>query len=180
MAANPPLEVLRLTNNHLDDNDAVMIARALKQNTNLDILCIDQNDITDTGRDAIRTAIFDSTSLNAMADSNHSCRIMGIKDFYVKNNVGGDSNVNRGRKIYSLLSSWHKEGVNVRHLNSEFDDDELKLVPKVLESVHHCAEYCYSPEGKLHYGVHPLSITYEILRNWKMPSLYEKNGQQNR
>jgi Ran GTPase-activating protein (RanGAP) involved in mRNA processing and transport len=78
LATNPPLEVLLLANKHLDDNDATLIARALKRNTNLQRLRLDENDITDVGRDALRNAIFDSTSLNSLADSNHTCYIDGI------------------------------------------------------------------------------------------------------
>ena len=34
LATNPPLESLYLANNNLDDNDAVLVARALKSNKN--------------------------------------------------------------------------------------------------------------------------------------------------
>ena len=58
------------------------------------------------------------------------------------------------------------------HLNLEFgnedeDDDSLKLVPRVLESVHRYS-YVYRPNT-----AQPLSIMYEILRSWKIPELYE-------
>ena len=55
----------------------------------------------------------------------------------VGDNMFDDSKVNRGRKIYNLLSSRNREGMNVHHLDSEFEDhSSLKLVPKVLECVH--------------------------------------------
>ena len=66
LATNPPLNRLVLTNNHLDDNDAVLIARSLKRNTNLRRLGLGHNGITDIGRDALSSTIFDSTSLNAV------------------------------------------------------------------------------------------------------------------
>ena len=85
-----------------------------------------------------------------------------------------DSKANRERKIYSLLSARNREGVNVQHLDAEFEDEEsLKLVPKVLESAHMYARYASSSDAML---VHPLSVMYEILRSWKMPILYENNG----
>ena len=77
--------------------------------------------------------------------------------------------MNRGRKIYRLLDSRHWEGTNVQHLDAEFGDESLKLVPKVLEAVNVYAEYGDE-------DVHPLSLMYEIMRSWKMPSLYEHNG----
>jgi hypothetical protein len=171
LAGNPPLTHLHLAKNHLDDSDAILIARALKRNTNLEQLVLAQNDITDTGRDALRKVIFDSTSLNALAASNHSCQIWGIDLDDVSNNRRDHTSVvNRGRKIYSLLSSRHWEGTNVHHLDAEFEDDSLKLVSNILECVHIYAEDA-SPDFTD--AVCPLSIMYEILRSWKMPTLYE-------
>ena len=76
------------------------------------------------------------------------------------------------RKMYHLLSVRNRDENNVHHFNLEFGDDDendesLKLVPKVLESVHRYGQWeCtdYMP---------PLSVVYEILRGWKMPELYE-------
>ena len=175
LVTNPPLKDLFLENNLLDDKDALQIAHALKQNTKLQNISLGQNDITDIGRDALRNVIFDTTSLNTVANSNHSCSIEGLGfegyndvDFHVDNPYA-----RRGKKIYSLLTSRHREGINVRHLNSEFDDESLKLVPKVLESVHHYDTYTIPGARN---RVHPLSLIYEILRGWKMPTLYENNG----
>ena len=172
MARNPPLTHLYLAGNHLDDNDAVTIARALKQNTNLRRLHLVQNDITETGRVELRNTIYDSTSLNAVANSNHRCNIEEIDGVDVSNNRHANLKVNRGRKIYSLLSSRHREGTNVRHLDSEFSEDSFKLVPKALECANTYAGYV-DPSAS---AVHPLSIMYEIMRSWKMPALYENNG----
>jgi hypothetical protein len=82
--------------------------------------------------------------------------------------------VNRGRKIYSLISSRNREGTNVHHLDAEIDEDSLKLVPRVLKCVNIYAGY--SAEDVVEGYVHPLSNMYEILRSWKMPTLYENNG----
>ena len=101
--------------------------------------------------------------MNAVADSNHTCDID-----IASCNDPDKLKANKGEKIYYLLSAMHRDGVNVRHLESEFEDDSLKLVPKVLESVNIYAEY-----GSSTGDVHPLSIMYEILRSWKMPTLYE-------
>ena len=171
LATNPPLKYLNLAKNHLDDNDAVMIACALKRNTKLQGLRLGQNDFTEEGgRAALRNAIYDSTSLKSVAGSNHSCSIVGIGFDHINNEKYSQVKVNRGRKIFNLLSSRHREGTNVRHLDSEFDDESLKLVPKVLDCVNNYAEHGSTDD------VHPLSIVYEILRSWKMPTLYENNG----
>ena len=175
VATNPPLENLFLRNNHLDDNDAVMISRALKQNTNLRRLTLGENDISDIGRDALSKVIFDPPSLNTLSDSNHSCCIEGIGVDDI-NLLGICTKTRRARKIYSGLACRNEEGINVHHLDSEFDDDDsLKVVPKVLECVHIYDGYCGPHRAQ---SVHPLSIVFSILRNWKMPTLYENNGAQ--
>ena len=165
---NPPLKNLFLSANKLNDNDAILIAKALKKNTNLEHLYLFDNDITGIGNEALSNAIYDTTSLNSLAVCNHTCKIYG---------VGGDPpldylNIRAGareRKIYHLLSLRNREGINVRHLNTEFDEDEdsLKLAPKVLENISQLVR----PNGVRF--VHPLSIMYEVIRSWKMPELFE-------
>ncbi|KAL9184624.1 hypothetical protein ACHAXT_012594 [Thalassiosira profunda] len=164
LASNPPLRYLFLQSNNLDDTDARLIADALKHNTNLRGLHLEDNDITETGRSALENAMYDRTSLNSAARSNHTCRVYRLSSW----NNSQDQRVNRRSKIYRLLSSRNEEGTNVHHLNMELDDDSLKLVPRVLESVHNYAE------GTSTIDAHPLSIFFELLRGWKMPALYER------
>ena len=110
-----------------------------------------------------------------MSDCNHTCRIEGIDlDSVLGNRPETTPLDNRRRKLYHLISLRNREGSNVRHLNSEFGDEDedeitLKLVPRVLERVHHYYSNGYRPSCWT-----PLSITYEILRGWKMPELYEQ------
>ena len=102
---------------------------------------------------------FDSTLLEVLADSNHSCSIKGLDFDDISNNLSRFDSENRGRKIYSLLSSRNRVGVNVQRLDSEFDGDSLKLVPKVLECVN-----IYNRHSENH-DVQSLSIIYELLRS---------------
>ena len=57
LATNPPLKYLFLANNHLNDDDAVLIAHALKRNTNLQHLRLSDNDITCIGLTALNNMI---------------------------------------------------------------------------------------------------------------------------
>ena len=171
---NPPLMELSLKSNNLNDDDAILISRALKHNTNLKILNLSGNSITEVGNGALRKAVNGPTSLNTVSDSNHTCFIDGIDFGDSPKNYRHTARYNRSRKLYHLLSVRNREGSNVRHLNLEFgdendeDDDSIKLVPKVLESIHH---YHYA---SLMGCAKPLSIIYEIMRSWKMPELYER------
>ncbi|KAL7537176.1 hypothetical protein ACHAXR_007645 [Thalassiosira sp. AJA248-18] len=172
LATNPPLKYMNLENNHLNDNDAELIAASLIQNCNLESLSLEGNEITSVGCDALRHVVFDSTSLNSVADSNHSCYIGGL-DFGGIPNNWNNSKRNRRMKIYYLLSSRNREGSNAHHLDSDIGEESLKLAPEVLQCVNHCSG-CEQDEVRQDDGVvKPLSIIYEILRNWRMPSLYE-------
>ena len=176
IARNPPLKELCLESTNLNDEDVVLIARALKHNSNLSDLYLGGNNITEIGFTALRNAVYDPTSLNTVSDSNHTCYISNVDfgDNALQNFSPSNTN-NRARKMYYLLSLRNREGSNVNHLNLEFgdendDEDSIKLVPKVLDSVIH---YSHEQEGNAAW-VPPLSIMFEVMRSWKMPELYER------
>ena len=179
LAENPPLQTLRLEDNSLRDIDARVIADGLKHNTNLRELHLGENlEITDIGRNALRKAIFDRSSLAAVVSSNHTCclwephcRLDATQD-----NAQESPGQNLSVKMYALLSSWNKEGTNVHHLRSEIGgDDVVNLMPRIFERIVRSARIVI-PEGdeplEVNGGVvPPLSVVYEILRNWKLPPL---------
>ena len=131
LASNPPLRSLYLQNNILNDNDDILIARALKHNTNLEELCLARrnNNVTEVGSRALRKAVYDDTSLNSVSDSNLTCSIDGVafRTFSIPNNYR-NTNLNRRRKIFNLLSARNAEERRRSRCS--------KLIPKVLESVY--------------------------------------------
>ena len=180
IASNPPLRYLYLADNNLNDDDITLIATALKGNTNLECLRLQNNTgITHIGKEALSKAVYDITNLNSISDCNHTCHIpfdgsmnIPIGCSNSKSNLTSSSERRRA-KIYHLLSIRNREGSNVKHLNLEFDnegeeDNSLKLVPKVLEAVY--------KHSTVQGFIYPLSIIYEIMRGWKMPELYEKRS----
>lgn len=101
--------------------------------------------------------------MNAVADSNHICAIQGVGiEPSLINNSSKTKQVNRDRKIYSLLSTRCHEGTNASYLEQELGEDGLKFAPRILGFISS-------------YQMHatPLAIMYDILRNWRMPELYE-------
>ena len=193
LATNPPLSELHLEHNKLDDKDALLIASALKQNTHLTHLFLEGNDFTEVGRQSLCDAVFDSTSLNAAASSNHTCFVGEVKGqsigiryglfdghrFSIDNDPH-DQSLNRGTKIYSMLLSRNEEGSNAQHLDVEFGDDSIKVAPKVLEAVHslhslHLRKLGRWVRRKRHRLPTSLSITFEILRDWLVTELCECN-----
>ncbi|EJK48487.1 hypothetical protein THAOC_32710 [Thalassiosira oceanica] len=167
LATNPQLEKLFMNENQLNDRDAELIAEALKRNTILQELTLDDNSITSTGFQKLRTAIYDPSSLNAVESCNHTCYVdhMDVEG----NDYGMTPRQRRNQKLYKLLSTRHLDGSNARHLNGELGEDKytIKLVPKVL----HCIKL-YSSD-KATDSSSPLSITFELIKTWMIPELFE-------
>ena len=126
-ATNPILHTLNLEYNRLNDNDAIGIAKALKQNINLRFLRLTNNNISKTGWKALRKAEFDDSSLNSASGSNHSCVIKYppdgsdvIEGLDISEMNGGENYslafipiFVRQKKIYSVLSSKNRDCSNV-------------------------------------------------------------------
>jgi len=173
-----PLSRLYLADNQLNDHDAKLMARALRQNTCLQEIRLGDNNITNIGKEALLKAVYDPTSLNTLADCNHTCSIEGISfdDIITENDCNEGRWTNRSKKIYHLLSNRNKEGSNVQHLNAEFAEDEDSLALKIVPNMLDCIYRYYSGPGRrlgTRTTSRPISIIYEILRGWKMPELYD-------
>jgi len=164
LAGNPRLKFLDLTDNHFDDGDALLIANALRTNTTLKNLIISGNRVGEPGDSLFRTAVCNESSLNSVADSNHSCMIE--TEYALDGNESEEREINRANKIYRLLSSRNKTMSNVQH----FGDIDVKLLPNVLEAVQ---KYSISLNYRDDDIVKASSIVYEIMRCWdKVSSLY--------
>jgi hypothetical protein len=72
LEGDPPIEYLLLDNNRLNDDDALLISQALKRNTNLIHLNLVGNNFTSIGVKALLSCVFNSSSLNAISESNHT------------------------------------------------------------------------------------------------------------
>jgi hypothetical protein len=83
LESDPPIEELCLAYNRLNDDDVILISRALKRNTNLHEIDLVSNKITSIGVRAVLTCVFDSSSLNAISESNHT---LGGMDMFLKGN----------------------------------------------------------------------------------------------
>ena len=72
LEGDPPIEHLSLGHNQLNDDDAILISHTLKRNTNLRRIYLHSNKITSIGVKVLLTCVFDSSSLNALSESNHT------------------------------------------------------------------------------------------------------------
>lgn len=71
----------------------------------------------------------------------------------------------RRKKIYSVLSSRNRDNSNVRH----FEGIPVEILPNMLHSVWKYSKYhaiCSTPPQS-DSDVPPLSVVFEICRNWE-------------
>lgn len=130
LATNPRLKKLDLSESNLNDSDAALFANALRSNRTLRWLELYETNITRIGFEAFRPVICDESSLNSIADSNHS---FTIEPEHYCNHTNGSKNrkINKAKKIYRILSLRNRAMSNVQH----FGDIDVKLLPNVLEAV---------------------------------------------
>ena len=158
LEGNPPIEVLFLYHNHLNDNDAIFISRALKRNTNLKTINMHSNNFSSIGVKALLTCAFDSSSLNAIAKSNHTLTTIEIVQCrYVNGFIHRLLQLDRTQKIVLALQDNDSLIQYLAHV-------PVGLIPEVLAFPHGrvadlCPHKCFS-------------IVYSTMRWWNMPMLY--------
>ena len=166
---HPKLNRLDLGNNDLDDDDAIRLADALRHNRTLEYLSVRGNKITLLGERVLKRVVYDDSSLNALADSNHVCIIDGFlfwSDLYC--------NGSRAQKIFSLLEKRNKEGTNAHHLEVEMGGEKLKILPLALAAIQIYGEQKerlkWNEDDELVEikDTAELSITYELLKSWNV------------
>jgi Ran GTPase-activating protein (RanGAP) involved in mRNA processing and transport len=157
---DPPICRIDLDHNRLNDDDAVLISQALKRNTNLTSIFLSSNNFTSIGVKALLTCVFDSSSLNAISDSNHTLTEMNIFLGQMSDNLTGCIDrllrLNRTQKI--LLALQDKESL-LKYLANV----PVELMPEVL---------AFSQQHGNSRQHRYLNIVYSTMRWWNMPMLY--------
>jgi len=193
LAKNPILATLDVTRNELNDDDAGAIAIVLRRNSELRTLNISRNNLTNEGWEALGKAVFDKTSLNSAADSNHTCNIdfPDDDDYDDVRQINGDISSDkyldpdyvRQKKIYKVLSDRNRNRSNVEH----FDEDmQVELLPDMLQLIEEYSNYHIVEIGEEEVtppqdtqDIEPLSIMFEILQRWdKSLAVFEAFGSQ--
>ena len=173
LETNTTLHFLRLGYNNLNNHDAIAVARALVTNKALMLLNLTGNNITQDGENALLETVFDTSSLNAASDSNHTCLVICGSDWMRQFNHSSNTLSHRRQKLYHILSKRNRESSNVEQLG---EDLSRELIPTLLESIQEYSNFMVDDnvDGERSDSVPPLSIMYEVLRGWNMPSLYER------
>eukprot|EP00956_Cyclotella_meneghiniana_P019022 scaffold32223_cov83-Cyclotella_meneghiniana.AAC.5 len=175
LSSNPSLTALDLCSNPFNRQDIVYIADALRHNTTLLNLELSWDNISNHCH-LLESAIFDRASLNAAYESNHHCKIKiwgcNISSDIEKFNTYSDAIRNRNKKIYTILSTRNRNRENAAYFES--DDIGIKHIPRIISLLKPLSRHNMKKRKmmSIHDDTKPLSIVYEIMRDWKMPELY--------
>jgi hypothetical protein len=136
------------------------MSQALKRNTNLKNISLCSNKITSIGVKALLTCVFDSSSLNAIFESNHTLKELNIFSVWATENakvcIDRLLRLDRTQKI--LLALQDKES-----LLQYLANIPVELIPVVLA--------LSQQHGNSRQHRH-LSVVYSTMRWWNMPMLY--------
>jgi hypothetical protein len=160
--SDPPIHLIDLDHNRLNDDDIILISQALKRNTNLKSTYLCSNNFTSIGVNALLTCVFDSSSLYAISESNHTLKEFSIATTWETDNKL-DYCIDRLLKLEKedkiMLALQDKDS-----LLQYFANVPVELIPEVLAF-------------PLRWGVDEhqhkqLNIVYSTMRWWNMPLLY--------
>ena len=157
LASNPVLRSLSLKGNLLTDQDAQVLANALKTNENLHCLYLEDNSFTNVGISCLFELVYNAINLNSIHESNHSCLLVDTENELSGFNILMDPKRNRHAKLMMALSSRF----NMLYL----DDTPIEIMPRVVSFV--------QGRGQLKEGSNlGLNTVYGIISQWSMPLLY--------
>jgi hypothetical protein len=179
---DPPIELFYLDRNRLNDNDAILISHALKRNTNLKTLSLHTNSLTSIGVKSLITCGFDSSSLNALSESNHTLRGMNLYDYKPRgvvqtartHHLTPYTNILQGcinrllglDKTQKMLLAMKDKDSLIQYLANV----PVDLMPEVL-----ALPLLQYANGRQHEHKH-LNIVYSTMRWWNMPLLYSNHN----
>ena len=166
LATNPNMETINLSSNNFNNEDATLISQGLSTNTKLKLLYISNNPlITAVGKQALLKAIFDTTTLNATIDSNHSCELIFDKmasthEMYMLINNFTSEDTNKKRKLVFAINDAINEGGSSTF---SLEDVPVQLAPEVLGLIQFGPLRYMSSNLMYNYS---LTLTYEVMRHW--------------
>jgi hypothetical protein len=162
LESNPPICRIGLQRNWLNDDDALLISQALKRNTNLTQLNLVGNNFTYIGVKALLTCVFDSSSLNAISESNHTLTIIVFSDNNrpIQRLDGCIRRLIKMNRIQKILFALQDKDSLLNYLANV----PVELIPEVLAFPLRQADNQHQPRY--------LKVLYSTMRWWNMPMLY--------
>ena len=139
--ANPEccLEKLHLRSTNMGDKGVTILAESLLSNQRLATIDLEGSNITETGWNAFRTVLCDTTSISATHRSNHTLEYLGLRPHLIPQDVKTMLRLNLG-KDKSLVAAKKILQAH-RHLDMKpLLDRELDLLPHVVAWLERFAE----------------------------------------
>jgi hypothetical protein len=157
---DPPIQHINLDHNRLNDDDVILISQALKRNTNLKTIGLETNNLTSIGVKALLTCIFDSSSLNAISESNHTLERLGLFSRQTQESlVGGIDRLLELERTEKIVLALQDKDNLLQYLAKV----PVELMPEVLRF----------PQRVVNQPQHKhLNKVYSTMRWWNMPMLY--------
>jgi len=180
-----------IRSNNMSDDDALVLASALTQNTNLEDLDLSKNDITEAGEKTLLKAVYDPTSMDSIIESNHTCKIYTydsripsikaqrppLEQEVLRINNNDDRDISIRRKIrHKVVLALCGYGSNVELFDlSYLNDLPLQLMPRVLELIQEHSQSrsraVITMPNQLEKDA--LSRLFHTLRGWELPLIFE-------
>jgi len=142
---------------------------------------LEDNDLTAIGRQALLESVFNVSSLNSCAASNHNCFIRGLNPDISGINNYNESSANRDNKIFTVLSGSNDGFFNMNCLGDvsyKLIPDVLRLAQKFIAAAPELSDLYFEQTGQtsadwdqLDEDTVPITSIFELLRGWAVPSL---------
>jgi len=188
ISSNHSTKCLVLVRNNLSDNDALVLSSALKENTNLQWLKLEHNDITEEGEKKLLKALYDPTSMDSIIESNHTCLPFTVElsnsstrpflelELFMTN-MNDDISIKQKirKKVVLALCGVEGELFDLSH----FNDLPLGVMPRVLELIQEHSDMrtkvCHTHSHLIPDQLEKDALTrlFHTLRGWELPLLFE-------
>lgn len=187
--SNQLVEIIQLGRDNISDSDVLVLASALKTNTNLRQLDLQCNDITEEGEKTLLKAMYDPTSMESIVESNHVCKaftydinklLIMIRRPPIEREIlninNDDISIKQKIRKKVVLALCGLDGglFDLSHLN----DLPLQLMPRVLGLIQEHSQTRINAvrrmPGQLEKDA--LSSLFHTLRGWDLPLLFENLG----
>ena len=171
---DPPIKSLFLSENRLNDNDAILISQALKRTTNLHLIDLMRNNFTPIGVKALLSCVFDSSSLNDIAESNHTLEIMFLFEWQERDMTSSHSLDIIWFERFQWFDRTHKIMLALQDKDSLLQylaNVPVGLMPEVLAFPLRQDDNQF-PLRQVDKQCRYLNTVYSTMRWWNMPMLY--------
>ncbi|KAL7499371.1 hypothetical protein ACHAWT_007386 [Skeletonema menzelii] len=138
LTSNPPMESMNLERNQLNDTDIIHFANSLKTNTRLRQLTLSANKFSLVGVKLLFHEIFNPTTLNNVADCNHTCALHLFTKFFNPIQRVNVSSLDHPQSIIAAENKRNKILLALRIADSQlhyFEGVPLELMPFVLTQI---------------------------------------------